>query len=84
MSVHSSGPTGLQLRPVLLGYSISLGTTASISSLSKARVHYVPARPCQLVAMSRYLVVSYILTIPYALSLVNYCYIRLTSPPQSH
>jgi len=29
----------------------SLGTTASFSSLSKARVHYVLARPCQLIAI---------------------------------
>src|SRR6266700_3566737 len=52
MSVRSSGPAGLQLRPVLLGCSISLGTTASFSGLSKARVHYVPARPCQLITVS--------------------------------
>jgi hypothetical protein len=29
----------------------SLGTTASFSSLSKARVHYVLARPCQSIAV---------------------------------
>src|SRR6266704_7158707 len=29
----------------------SLGTTASFSSLSKARVHYVLARPCRSIAM---------------------------------
>src|ERR1700685_1366017 len=53
MSVCSSGPTGLQLRPVppSLDYLSSLGTTASFSSLSKAGVHYVPARPCRLIAV---------------------------------
>ena len=29
----------------------SLGTTASFSSLSKARVHYALARPCQSIAV---------------------------------
>ena len=29
----------------------SLGTTASFSGLSNAGVHYVPARPCQLIAI---------------------------------
>ncbi|OCK98040.1 uncharacterized protein K441DRAFT_654960 [Cenococcum geophilum 1.58] len=29
----------------------SLGTTASFSSLSKARVYYVPARPCRSIAV---------------------------------
>jgi hypothetical protein len=80
MSVRSSGPAGLRLRPVLLGCSNSLGTTASFSSLSKARVHYVPARPCQLIAVFCCLI-SHILAIPYVLSLVNYCYIRHASPP---
>jgi hypothetical protein len=47
MSARSGRPTGLRLRPV----PPSLGTTASFSSLSKARVHYVPARPCQSIAM---------------------------------
>jgi hypothetical protein len=36
----------------------SLGTTASFSSLSKARVHYVPARPCRSIAV-------YLLLLPY-------------------
>src|SRR6266704_2845534 len=51
MSVRRSGPAGLQLRPVLLGCSNSLGTTASFLGLSKARAHYVPARPCQFIAI---------------------------------
>src|SRR6266571_2244774 len=80
MSVRSSGPAGLQLRPVLLGYSISLGTTASFSGLSKAGVYYVPARPCQLIAVS-------CCCFPYldhplcAISCVNHCYIRHAPPP---
>jgi len=56
----------------------SLGTTASFSSLSKARVYYVPARPCQLITVY---FVFYILTIPCVLSLVDYYYIRHASPP---
>jgi hypothetical protein len=53
MSVCSSGPAGLWLRPVLpsLDYLNFLGITASFSSLSKAGVHYVPARPCQSIAV---------------------------------
>jgi hypothetical protein len=45
--VYNSGPIGLQLHPILpsLDYLNSLGTTAFFSSLSKARVHYVLARP---------------------------------------
>src|SRR6266567_1796673 len=81
MSVRSSGPAGLQLRPVLYRCSNSLGTTTSLSSLSKAGVHYVPARPCQSIAVCTYCCFSHILTIPYMLSLVDHCHIRLTSPP---
>ncbi|OCK91921.1 uncharacterized protein K441DRAFT_663943, partial [Cenococcum geophilum 1.58] len=33
----------------------SLGTTTSFSSLSKARVYYVLARPCQLIAVYLFL-----------------------------
>ena len=44
----------------------SLGITASFSGLSKAGVHYVPARPCQLITV---LVISYIFNYPlYAIS----------------
>src|ERR1700733_10630831 len=50
------------LRPYSTSSSLdvlnSLGTTASFSSLSKARVHYVPARPCRLIAV-------YLLFLPY-------------------
>jgi len=34
-----------------LDVSNSLGTTTSFFSLSKARVHYVLARPCRLIAV---------------------------------
>src|SRR6266702_267740 len=81
MSVRSNGPAGLQLRPVLLGCSISLGTTASFLGLSKAGVHYVPARPCQLIAMSWLVVVSHILTIPCVLSLILTIAIYTMPPP---
>src|SRR6266568_1453188 len=80
MSVRSSGPAGLQLRPVLFRCSISLGTIASFFGLSKARVHYIPARPCQLIAVSC-LVVSHILTIPCVLSLVLTIAIYAMPPP---
>jgi hypothetical protein len=48
ISVYSSGPTGLQLCPILpsLDYLNFLGTTASFFSLFKAGVHYILARPC--------------------------------------
>ena len=59
MFVHSSGPTGLQLRPVLLKYLNSMGTTASFSSLSKARVHYVLAKPCYVCYMLCVLYLNY-------------------------
>jgi len=78
MSVRSSGPAGLQLRPVLLRCLNSLGTTASFLGLSKTMVHYVPARPCQSIAIR---FVFHILTIPYMLSPANYCYIRHASLP---
>ena len=53
MSAYSSGPIGLQLRPVppSLDYLNFLGTTTSFSSLSKVGVYYVPARPCRLIAV---------------------------------
>jgi hypothetical protein len=56
----------------------SLGTTASFSSLSKARVHYVLARPCQLIAVC---IVFYILAIPYMLSLILTIAIYAMPPP---
>jgi len=60
MSARSSGPAGLRLRPIPPSLDVlnSLGTTTSFSSLSKAGVHYVPARPCQSIAV-------YLLFLPY-------------------
>jgi hypothetical protein len=83
MSVYSSGPIGLQLRPILLRRLNSLGTTTSLSSLSKARVYYILARPRQSITVYLLFFFSYILTVPYILSLVDYYYIRLASPPRA-
>ena len=60
MSAWSSSPAGLRLRPVPPSLDVlnSLGTTASFSSLFKAGVHYVLARPCRLIAV-------YLLFLPY-------------------
>ena len=53
MSARSNSPAGLRLRSVPPSLDIlnSLGTTASFSSLFKAGVYYVPARPCRLIAV---------------------------------
>ena len=53
MSARSSGPAGLRLYPILpsLDCLNFLRTTASFSSLSKAGVHYILARPCRLIAV---------------------------------
>ena len=53
MSVYSGGPIGLWLYPVppSLDCLNSLKITTSFSSLFKARVYYVLARPCQLIAV---------------------------------
>ena len=56
----------------------SLGTTASFSSLSKARVHYILARPCQLIAVY---IMFYILAIPCVLSLILTIAIYAMPPP---
>ena len=49
-----------------LDVSTSLGTTASFSGLSKAGVHYILARPYQLIAV---LIISHIFNYPlYAIS----------------
>src|SRR6266576_3717779 len=62
-----------------LDVSISLGTTASFSSLSKARVHYVLARPYQLITMSCCFL--YLVHLLYVISYINHCHIRHASPP---
>ena len=60
ISIYSSGPIGLQLHPVLpsLDCLNSLKTTTSFSSLSKAGVHYISARPYRLITV-------YLLFLPY-------------------
>ena len=80
ISVCSSGPIGLWLYPVLR-YSNSL-KIITFFSLSKARVYYILARLCQLIAIFYLVTVSHILTTPYILSLVNYYYICFASPLQ--
>jgi hypothetical protein len=80
MFAYSSGPMGLQHVLLLRYFELLRNYYFLLFSLSKARVHYVPTRPCQLIDR-RILIVSYILTIPYILSLINYYYIRYTSPP---
>jgi hypothetical protein len=62
MSARSSSPIGLRLRPIppSLGYLNSLGTTTSFSSLSKAGVYYVPARPCRSITVYLLLFLLYL------------------------
>ena len=82
MSVRSSDPIGLRLRPILLRCSNSLGTTASFLSLSKE----LGVTISQLGLANQLLcftVVSHILTTPYILSLVNHCYIYYASSPRA-
>jgi len=70
MSARSSGPIGLRLRPIppSLDCLNSLGTTASFSSLSKAGVHYVLARPCRSIAVYLLLFLPYLDRPLYAIS----------------
>jgi hypothetical protein len=79
MSVHSSGPTDLRLRPVLLRCSNSLGTTASFLSLSK-ELGFTTSQLGLANRLLYFTVVSHILTTPYILSLVGYCHIPLPPP----
>ena len=62
-----------------LDVSTSLGTTASFSGLSRAGVHYIPARPCQLIAMSYYF--PYLNHPLYAISYIDHCHICYASTP---
>src|SRR6266576_29257 len=59
-----------------LDVSTSLGTTTSFSGLSKAGVHYVPARPCQLITMFYCCCFPYLDHPLYAISYINHCHIR--------
>jgi hypothetical protein len=81
MFAHSSGPTGLQHVLLLRCFELLRNHYFLLFSLSKARVHYILTRPCQLIDRHMLIVsfFSYILTIPSILSLVNYYYIRYTS-----
>ena len=58
----------------------SLGTTTSFSSLSKAGVYYIPARPCQLITMS-YCCFPYLDYPLYIISCIDHCYICYASTP---
>jgi hypothetical protein len=81
ISACSSGPAGLRLCPVppSLDYLNSLGTTASFSSLSKAGVYYVLARPCRLIAV--YLLL-FLLYLDRPLRAISYLTITIyTMPP---
>src|SRR6266566_2771052 len=79
----------LHIAAALRAYSISssldilnsLGTTTSLSSLSKVRVYYIPARPCQSITV--YFLPLLYLNYPLCTisCLVNYCYIYYASPP---
>ena len=62
MSACSSGPVGLRLRPVppSLDCLNSLKTTTSFSSLSKAGVYYILARPYRSIAMYLLLFLLYL------------------------
>ena len=74
MSVCSNGPAGLQLRPVLLRCSISLGTTASfIRIYSLYLINYCT-------------VISHILAIPYVLSLscLTIAIYAMPPPPKAY
>src|SRR6266700_2427389 len=58
----------------------SLGTTISFSGL--LRPGFTTSQLCLAICLPcLFAFVSHILTIPYILSLVNYCYIHYASPP---
>jgi hypothetical protein len=69
MSVHSSGPAGLWLRPVLLRYLNSLRTTASFT------------RTCSPCLINYCTIIFYILAIPYMLSLFYLTIAIYAMPP---
>jgi hypothetical protein len=83
MFTRSSGPMGLRLCPIppSLDYLNSLGITASFSSLSKAGVHYVSARPCQLITVSYYCFLYFNRPL-YAVFCRLLLYILYLSPPK--
>src|SRR6266702_8026533 len=85
MFVRSSGPAGLQLCPVLLGCFDLLGNHCFLLWLIKAGVHYVPAMPCHLLAVSCCSCFPYLDYPLCAISCVDYCHIRhASSPPKAY
>ena len=83
MSARSSGPAGLRLRPVPPSLDVlnSLRTTASFSSLSKAGVHYVLARPCRSIAV--YLLLLFLLYLNRPLCAISCLTIAIYTIPPS-
>ena len=83
ISVCSSGPVGLRLCPISpsLDYLNSLGTTASFSSLFKARVHYVLARPCRSIAV--YLLLLFLPYLDHPLYTISCLTIAIYTMPPS-
>src|SRR6266567_3940968 len=79
--VYSSGPAGLRLHTTSLDVFKLLRNHYFLLWLIKAGVHYIPAMPCQLLAMSCY----YCFYFPYfnyplcAISYVNHYYIHYAS-----
>jgi len=49
--IYSNRSTSLQLHPILLKYLNSLGSITFFFGLSKAKVHYILVKPCQLIAV---------------------------------
>src|SRR6266700_7859787 len=85
---YSSVAAALQAYSYVL-YSLdvltSLGTTASFSSLFKARVYYIPARPCYVLAVSCCFCFLYLDHPLCAISCVDHCHIRHASfPPKAY
>src|SRR6266576_4821057 len=81
--VHSSSPAGLRLYTASLDVFELLRNHCFLLWLIKARVYYILAMPCQLLAVSCYCCFCFLyLNHPlYAISCINYCYIRYASSP---
>ena len=79
MSARSCGPAGLQLRPAPSFLDVRTPWEPLLPSLAYPKLGFTIS---QLGLDNRlpYVYVFYILTIPYILSLADYCYIRRTSP----
>ena len=84
MSVRSSGPAGLRTTSCLLGCFSHLGNHCFLLWLIKAGVHYIPAMPCQLLAVS-YCRFPYLDHPLCAISCIDHCHIRhASSPPKAY